>query len=109
MSGRLRGRWLALALTIAVPGLAACVAADGDGYYDGGGAYYSGGYYEPFVYGYGGWGHDYHVGPGRGGVQNFRSCLRTAGRGIVKKTALQTRGRAQKKIVLTTAPSARRL
>jgi hypothetical protein len=27
---------------------------------------YAGGYYEPYGYDYGGWGHGYHVAPGRG-------------------------------------------
>jgi len=47
--------------------------AVGVGGYDGGGyagadVGYVGGYYEPYGYEYGGWGHGYRVGPPRGGV-----------------------------------------
>lgn len=78
MSAHRRGLWLPAALVVAALTSVACVATDGDGYYDGGNAYYSGAYYEPFPYGYGGWGRDYHVAPGRGGP---RGGMRGSDRG----------------------------
>jgi hypothetical protein len=61
-----RNRWMAAALgAFVMTGLGACVAEGG-----GGAAVvvgYDGGYYEPYGYDYGGWGHGYRVGPGRGG------------------------------------------
>jgi hypothetical protein len=52
--------------------VSACAVGVG-GYGDGGGyagadVGYVGGYYEPYGYEYGGWGHGYRVGPPRGGV-----------------------------------------
>jgi hypothetical protein len=52
----------ALALTM----LNAC-AVEGVGVDGTVGVGYAGGYYEPYGYDYGGWGHDYRVGPGRSG------------------------------------------
>jgi hypothetical protein len=45
----------------AVPALSGCVGV-GVGY-EGGGAAYDGGFYEPYGYEYGGWGPGYRVGP----------------------------------------------
>jgi hypothetical protein len=56
----LSGAFAALGLT----GLFAC-AVTGVGVDVGVG--YSGGYYEPYGYDHGGWGHGYEVGPSRGG------------------------------------------
>ena len=61
-----RLRWLGLSfvvLTLTVL-LTGCVLGGG-GYYDGG--YAGATYYEPSGVVYGGWGHDYHVAPPRGG------------------------------------------
>ncbi|MGO9036666.1 MAG: hypothetical protein ACLPX1_13765 [Steroidobacteraceae bacterium] len=48
--------------------VAACVGVVGPGGYDGAVAVgYTGGYYEPYVATYGGWGHGYNVAPPRSG------------------------------------------
>jgi hypothetical protein len=83
MNGVLR-RGLAVALTLALlTGLSACAITGGDygeggeDYDEGMGVSYFGGFYEPFGFGYGGWGpgYDYggwgpayQVGPPRGGM-----------------------------------------
>lgn len=69
MSALWRGAAVALAIAGAALALPGCIATDGGGYYDGGGPYYPGAYYEPEVYGYGGWGRGYHVAPARGGAR----------------------------------------
>ena len=63
----MRNRWIAAGLgALALILLNACevsgVGVDGTV-----GVGYVGGYYEPYGYDYGGWGHGYRVGPGRGG------------------------------------------
>ena len=51
----------------------ACVGVVGRGGYDGTvGVGYVGGYYEPYVATYGGWGRGYNVAPPRGGGHNDR-------------------------------------
>jgi hypothetical protein len=62
----MRKRWIAAGLgALALTLLNACevsgVGVDGTV-----GVGYVGGYYEPYGYDYGGWGHGYRVGPGRG-------------------------------------------
>jgi hypothetical protein len=60
-----RNRWMAAGLgALVMTALSACVADGGGGAVVVG---YDGGYYEPYGYDYGGWGHGYRVGPGRGG------------------------------------------
>jgi hypothetical protein len=63
--GRIIGWMLAFGATL----LSGCVAA---GYSDGSAGVdvgYVGGFYEPYGYGYGGWGPGYRVGPPRGGYR----------------------------------------
>jgi hypothetical protein len=53
--------------------ITACVGVVGGGGYDGAvGVGYAGGYYEPYVATYGGWGRGYNVAPPRGGGHNDR-------------------------------------
>ena len=62
-----RNRWMAAgigALTLTL--LCACEVT-GVGVDGAVGVGYDAGYYEPYGYEYGGWGHEYRVGPGRGG------------------------------------------
>jgi hypothetical protein len=58
--------WLAPGLALLVLVLGSCVVT-GVGVEGTAGYGYDAGYYEPWGYDYGGWGHGYRVGPGRGG------------------------------------------
>jgi hypothetical protein len=58
--------WLAPGLALLVLVLSSC-AVTGVGVEGTVGYGYDAGYYEPWGYDYGGWGHGYRVGPGRGG------------------------------------------
>ena len=58
--------WLAPGLALLVLVLGSC-AVTGVGVEGTAGYGYDAGYYEPWGYDYGGWGHGYRVGPGRGG------------------------------------------
>jgi hypothetical protein len=60
--------WLAPGLALLVLVLGSC-AVTGVGVEGTVGYGYDAGYYEPWGYDYGGWGHGYRVGPGRGGDQ----------------------------------------
>jgi hypothetical protein len=63
----MRNRCLAAVLgALALTMLNACVVS-GVGVGGSVGVGYDAGYYEPYGYDYGGWGHGYRVGPGRGG------------------------------------------
>src|SRR5277367_3975736 len=60
-------RWMTAGLgAIALMMLNAC-AVEGVGVDGSVGVGYVGDYYQPYGYDYGGWGHDYRVGPGRSG------------------------------------------
>jgi hypothetical protein len=60
-------RWMVVGLgALALVVLQAC-AVEGVGVDGSVGVGYTGGYYEPYGYDYGGWGGGYRVGPGRGG------------------------------------------
>ena len=58
--------WLAPGLALLALLLGSC-AVTGVGVEGSAGYGYDAGYYEPWGYDYGGWGHGYRVGPGRGG------------------------------------------
>jgi hypothetical protein len=63
----IRSRWMTAGLgALALTMLSAC-AVEGVGVDSTVGVGYVGGYYEPYGYDYGGWGHGYRVGPGRSG------------------------------------------
>ena len=63
----MRNGWMAAGLgALALTVLNAC-AVEGVGVDGTVGVGYDAGYYEPYGYDYGGWGHGYRVGPGRGG------------------------------------------
>jgi hypothetical protein len=61
-----RSHWMAAGLGALALTLNAC-AVTGVGVDETVGVGYDAGYYEPWGYDYGGWGHGYRVGPGRGG------------------------------------------
>ena len=61
-----RSHWMAAGLGALALTLNAC-AVTGVGVDETVGIGYDAGYYEPWGYDYGGWGHGYRVGPGRGG------------------------------------------
>jgi hypothetical protein len=63
----MRNGWMAAGIgALALTVLNAC-AVEGVGVDGTVGVGYDAGYYEPYGYDYGGWGHGYRVGPGRGG------------------------------------------
>jgi hypothetical protein len=62
-----RNRWMAAGLGVVAMTLLNACAVTGVGVEGTVGVDYDAGYYEPWGYDYGGWGHGYRVGPGRGG------------------------------------------